>query len=180
MTGLYVGHNRRQRKKLTYLTFFAVFFFIFLLRSYFIVTYNVLIKGPWIARNKSEHMRISAERDNFDLTFESYSREAIFAPNMSMPVPPIMHHIYLGTPRPGAMGSHETARQACVALHPGYEFKYWTDFEAEDFVARNYPDLYDMWSRYPFVIQKADSLRYMILYIYGGEFSHRACGLVLM
>jgi Glycosyltransferase sugar-binding region containing DXD motif len=167
MTGLYAGHNRRRRRKL-YLVLAAIATLTILLRGYVQATFNILIRGPFIAGHYSEHMRITPERDGFDITFKSYPSDPIQHPNASLPVPPLMHHIYLGKPKPGKADS--TARNACMNLHPGYEFKFWTDSEADNFVLKEFPDLYQMWKSYPHVIQKADSLRYMILYRYGGKF----------
>ena len=56
-------------------------------------------------------------------------------------------------------------------MHPQYEFKFWTDKNAEEFVTREFPEILDTWHSYRHLIQKADSLRYMVLYTYGGESS---------
>ena len=53
-------------------------------------------------------------------------------------------------------------------MHPGYNFTMWTDAVAGDFVAREYPNMIKTWQSYRYTIQKADSIRYMIMYKYGG------------
>ncbi|RKO86844.1 nucleotide-diphospho-sugar transferase, partial [Blyttiomyces helicus] len=60
------------------------------------------------------------------------------------------------------------AREACKQLHPGYEFKFWDDRAAEEFIIAEHRDFYETWKSYRYPIQRADSLRYLILYSYGG------------
>src|SRR6266480_6157505 len=54
-------------------------------------------------------------------------------------------------------------------MHPQYEYRFWNDRNAEEFVAREFPEMLDTWNSYRYRIQKVDSLRYMVLYAYGGE-----------
>lgn len=44
----------------------------------------------------------------------------------------------------------------------------WTDESAREFLAAEYPWFLDIWDNYPFVIQRADSIRYFVLHHYGG------------
>ncbi|OCK73898.1 glycosyltransferase family 32 protein [Lepidopterella palustris CBS 459.81] len=137
------------------------------LRNYIYAAF-VLLQCPITESWRSKSLRISQERDGFDVTFQSYPSEPPLTVNISLPVPPIIHHVLLGmttTPR-----NWESARAACLAMHPGYNSKLWTDAEAGDFVAREFPGMVKTWQSYPYTIQKADSLRYMIMYKYGGIF----------
>ncbi|KPI43677.1 Inositol phosphoceramide mannosyltransferase 1 [Cyphellophora attinorum] len=118
--------------------------------------------------NVSNPLTLAA--DNFDVTFQSYST----TPDAGLDdshnvVPPIIHNIFIGnnaTLRP----SWEVARASCRKQHPGYTFEFWDEDRAQDFVQRQFPAVWPMWRDYEFSIQKADSLRYMILYYYGGIF----------
>ncbi|CAK7240406.1 MAG: hypothetical protein STHCBS139747_001845 [Sporothrix thermara] len=77
-----------------------------------------------------------------------------------------MHHVVLGS-RP-ALPAWSESRQTCLDFHQGWETHYWTDETASAFVADKFPELKATWDSYPFLIQKVDALRYMVLYEYGG------------
>lgn len=62
----------------------------------------------------------------------------------------------------------QAARQSCLDTHPGYEYKLWTDASSEAFVEAQYPRLTHTYKNYPYVIQRADAIRYAILHHYGG------------
>lgn len=81
-------------------------------------------------------------------------------------VPAIFHHIVLGME---ARPSWIKARDTCLDLHPGYDYMFWDDARAETFVKTEYAEYYDMWKAYKYPIQRADSLRYMVMYKYGGK-----------
>jgi hypothetical protein len=174
MTALCVAHNRRRRRKLLLpLTLAALALLFLFLHAYAEITFNILFRGPYIARRRSAHMRISAAADGFDVSFRTYpSSPAPTAPavDASLPVPPLIHHILLGKPAVDPMRNKNltAARQACHDMHPAYKFKFWTDGTAAEFVKDHFPHLFGMWSGYRTTIQKADSLRYMVLYVHGG------------
>ncbi|KAL2258407.1 hypothetical protein VTK26DRAFT_8296 [Humicola hyalothermophila] len=110
---------------------------------------------------------LSAQNDAFDVTFANYSVDQTSAAPFPDRVPPVLHHISLGS---GA-AAHEkwmAVRQSCLDLHPDWKAFLWTDDAANDFVAHEYPELFDMWLSYRYPIQKIDALRYMLLYRYGG------------
>lgn len=46
--------------------------------------------------------------------------------------------------------------------------QFWTDESSLTFVAENYPSYLDTYTSYPHPIQRADALRYFILYHFGG------------
>jgi mannosyltransferase OCH1-like enzyme len=169
MTVPLLAHSpRRRRRKLFIIGVASFCFLLFLAHQYLAITINILFRGPYIAAYHSDHLRISQDRDGFDVTFDSYSSQPSFSIDQTAPVPAIMHHIMLGLSANNIIGL-STARQACVDMHPGYEFKMWSDANSAQFVKTYFPELYSMWSSYPHTIQKADSLRYMILYVYGGK-----------
>lgn len=80
-------------------------------------------------------------------------------------VPAIIHHIVLGME---AKPSWLKARDTCLDMHPGYDYMFWDDKRAEDFIKAEYPEHFDMWKGYRYPIQRADSLRYMVMYKHGG------------
>ena len=46
-----------------------------------------------------------------------------------------------------------------MGLHPGWEFRLWTDEDAARLVAEQYPALAPTFRSYPFNIQRADVIR---------------------
>jgi hypothetical protein len=124
---------------------------------------------PLIWTRHAEAFYISAEHDDFDLTFANYSIHQTSAAPLPDRVPPILHHISLGA---GAATHSKWAevRQSCVDIHPGWEAHLWTDDTADAFVAKHFPELREMWLSYRYPIQRIDALRYMALYHYGGMY----------
>lgn len=57
---------------------------------------------------------------------------------------------------------------SCLKTYPDWEYKLWTDESFREFLVAEYPWFVDSWDNYPFPIQRADSLRYFVLYHYGG------------
>ena len=57
------------------------------------------------------------------------------------------------------------------AHHPDWEYRLWTDDESESFVARHYPDFLSTFQNYPYGIQRADAIRYLVLYQLGGVYA---------
>jgi inositol phosphorylceramide mannosyltransferase catalytic subunit len=125
----------------------------------------LLLPVRW--RQSSWSSFISNERDHFDVTFSSYeANQSSSVPEYPDLVPPILHHINLGTrpPRAGWL----SARSNCLRHHEGWEFRLWDDANAGAFVQENFPELKHMWDHYPHPVQRVDALRYMVLYKYGG------------
>lgn len=119
--------------------------------------------------DRSGNSYISKERDDFDLTFASYSVNQSTAgfPYQNI-VPPILHHIHLGSKqlRPEWMA----AREQCIKYHPQWEAYIWDDETASEFVKAEFPRLKDMWDNYRFPVERVDALRYMVLQKYGGMY----------
>lgn len=167
MRALSARYRRRQKLFLGS----AVLFILLLFHGYLKFAFAILIQGPAISLWQSDHIRLSKERDGFDITFKSYSAQPTAVVDRNFPVPPVLHYIHLGPP--SRRNKTLTAcRASCMDMHPQYEFRLWTDENADEFVAREFPEMVDTWNSYRYRIQRADSLRYMVLYVYGGESPH--------
>jgi inositol phosphorylceramide mannosyltransferase catalytic subunit len=55
--------------------------------------------------------------------------------------------------------------------HPDWEYRMWTDAESEAFVRRHYPDFLSTFLGYPYGIQRADAIRYLVLHQLGGVYA---------
>ncbi|KAK2466290.1 hypothetical protein APHAL10511_001932 [Amanita phalloides] len=53
-------------------------------------------------------------------------------------------------------------------MMPDYEYMLWTDAASRDFIAKHYSWFLDTFDHYPYNIQRADAIRYFVLYHYGG------------
>ena len=51
-----------------------------------------------------------------------------------------------------------------------YTFKFWTDEMNLQLVKESYPSLLETYIGYEYPIQRADSIRYMILHKFGGVY----------
>jgi hypothetical protein len=122
---------------------------------------------PLIWHRHHRSFYISARHDDFDITFANYSIHQTSAAPYPDRVPPVLHHISLGSG--AATHSKWTeVRQSCLDMHPDWDAHLWTDETADKLVAEHFPEFYEMWTTYRYPIQKIDALRYMVLYRYGG------------
>lgn len=157
---------KTRRQKL--LLGIALLLSLLLVYDYLRIAFAILIQGPAISRWRSDHIHLSKERDGFDITFQSYSAQPPAVVDRTLPIPPTIHHIFLG----GNTSRNETLAAclaSCVSMHPQYEFMFWDDEKAVEFVATEFPEIAKTWNSYRYLIQKADSLRYLILYVHGGK-----------
>lgn len=53
-------------------------------------------------------------------------------------------------------------------LHPDYTYMFWTDDDIREYIKTNYPEYLQIHDNYKFNIQRADMIRYFILYDFGG------------
>ncbi|OCH92927.1 hypothetical protein OBBRIDRAFT_725904 [Obba rivulosa] len=98
------------------------------------------------------------------------------APNASSPfnvsvhgkperIPRIIHQTWKSETMPPKWAN---VSQGCRDMMPDYEYKLWTDASAREFIAEEYPWFLDTFDGYTYPIQRADAIRYFILYHYGG------------
>nr|VWO95196.1 ATP-binding multidrug cassette transporter [Ganoderma boninense] len=60
--------------------------------------------------------------------------------------------------------------QGCREMMPDYEYMLWTDASAREFIAQHYSWFLDTFDGYTYPIQRADAIRYFVLYHYGGVY----------
>lgn len=56
-------------------------------------------------------------------------------------------------------------------LHPGYEYILWDKKKCRDLIKNDFNWFLNIYDKYKYVIQRADAVRYFILYKYGGVYS---------
>ncbi|CAF0829613.1 unnamed protein product [Didymodactylos carnosus] len=149
----------------TLVLIFVVIWFVMMFR------YNLLTLLLIGQTYLSWHWRTSVvinSNDHFDTSLVTYPLNQTSAePTYPDLVPPILHHIVIGNVDLNKWPMWTAARKACIRWHPNYEHRFWNDSSAEKLIAQEYPWFLDVWKNYPYQIQRADSLRYLILYQYG-------------
>ncbi|KTW30198.1 hypothetical protein T552_00676 [Pneumocystis carinii B80] len=80
-------------------------------------------------------------------------------------IPRIIHQTWKNETIPDKW---KEASDKCRKNHPNYEYMFWTDEKARDFIAEKYTWFLDQYDRYPYNIQRVDSFRYFALVHYGG------------
>ena len=62
----------------------------------------------------------------------------------------------------------QQASNSCRTLHPNYQYKFWSDEEGRGLIKKEFPCLLSVYDLYPYDIQRADVIRLVVLYVYGG------------
>jgi len=60
------------------------------------------------------------------------------------------------------------SQQEWQRLHPDWTYILWTDDLVLPYLEKNYPEYVDFYKNYEYLIQRADMIRYFILYDFGG------------
>ncbi len=63
------------------------------------------------------------------------------------------------------------AQRSWREIHPGWEYRFWTDEDLADLVHERAPELSELYARYPEAIQRVDAARYVILREFGGLYA---------
>jgi mannosyltransferase OCH1-like enzyme len=82
-----------------------------------------------------------------------------------MLIPKLIHHTWKTSEIPAKWKGF---RDRVIELHPGWEYKLWTDEENDRFVKEYFPDFYEIFIRFPLGIMRADVIRYLLMYKLGG------------
>ncbi|KAH3853847.1 uncharacterized protein LOC127872420 [Dreissena polymorpha] len=61
--------------------------------------------------------------------------------------------------------------QSCMRFNPNWKYIFWTDETARQLIQAMYPDFLVVWDNYRNNINKADALRYFVLYEFGGIYA---------
>ncbi|EGX88134.1 mannosyl phosphorylinositol ceramide synthase SUR1 [Cordyceps militaris CM01] len=86
-------------------------------------------------------------------------------PGAKHKIPRILHQT---TPNDTIPAKWVESQRSCKEVYKDYEYMLWTDKGAEEFLAANYSDFVESWKNYAFPIQRADAIRYFVLYHFGG------------
>lgn len=83
-------------------------------------------------------------------------------------IPKIIHLTYKNHNIPDVW---KNTIQVWKEKHPEWEVRFWTDDDNRKLIKTKYPDFLQIYDSYEYGIQRADVIRYYILYTYGGLYS---------
>lgn len=130
----------------------------------------LLLRLPFVWASSSADSIISLDRDQFDVTFEAYSTNdwapLTWSSQFEPRIPATLHHIHLGGSQ--LRPEWQKARAECLKHHPDWKHYLWDEAAATRLVHEEFPEIADLWESYPYLVQRVDALRYMVLYKYGG------------
>jgi len=91
-------------------------------------------------------------------------------------IPKIIHQTWKTDEIPDKWKPYAASWQQLCKEH-GWEYVLWTDEKNRAFIAEHYPWFLEKYDSYPQNIQRADAIRYFILYHYGGVYSDLDIGI---
>ncbi|KAG2349013.1 glycosyltransferase family 32 protein [Suillus weaverae] len=80
-------------------------------------------------------------------------------------IPRIIHQTWKSETLPA---DWKRLSEACRNMMSDYDYMLWTDASSREFIAEHYSWFLDTFDNYEFTIQRADAIRYFVLYHYGG------------
>ncbi|PAA84843.1 hypothetical protein BOX15_Mlig001327g1 [Macrostomum lignano] len=90
------------------------------------------------------------------------------APVSSNRIPYILHQTWITDTIPA---TYVPFVKSWLPHNPPLDYYYWTDAKSVQFVAKHYPHLLAMFKGYKAHLNRADSIRYMLLHHYGGVYA---------
>ncbi|KAH8118313.1 hypothetical protein DFH11DRAFT_1723237 [Phellopilus nigrolimitatus] len=82
-------------------------------------------------------------------------------------IPRIIHQTWKSETLPDRWKS---VSQECRDMMPDYEYRLWTDADSREFIAKEYNWFLGTFDAYTYPIQRADAIRYFVLYHFGGVY----------
>ena len=94
-----------------------------------------------------------------------------------MSIPKIIHQVWINDTwkdsslKKDVPEKWKKSQQEWQRLHPDWKYILWTDDLVLSFIEKNYPEYLEFYKNYEYLIQRADMIRYFILYDFGGVYS---------
>lgn len=88
-------------------------------------------------------------------------------------LPKVIHQIWLGTSKiPERL---QTFKSTWIINHPDWAYEEWNDEKSQALINENFKDLSEIYKNLPFLTQKVDVIKYLILYHVGGLYVDYDC-----
>jgi len=101
------------------------------------------------------------------IKFEYLFKKFNLNPKEGKKIPKIVHQTWKTDDIPYSIYNKRWV-ESWKKLNPEWEYKLWTDKKNREFIKENYPWFLKIYDSYPENIQRADAVRYFILYHFGG------------
>lgn len=88
-----------------------------------------------------------------------------------MAIPKIIHQVWEGRMEPKMPTRLQVLARTWQEQNPDWEYHLWNGEEMDELVARHFPEYLSMYRSFPYNVQRRDTIRYMILYVYGGLYT---------
>lgn len=88
-----------------------------------------------------------------------------------MAIPKIIHQVWEGRTEPCMPTRLQILARTWREQNPGWEYHLWNGEEMDELVKKYFPEYLSMYRSFPYNVQRWDTIRYMILYVYGGVYT---------
>lgn len=88
-----------------------------------------------------------------------------------MAIPKIIHQVWEGRTEPKMPTCLKILARTWREQNPSWEYHLWNGDEMDDLVKTHFPEYLSMYKSFPYNVQRWDSIRYMILHVYGGVYT---------
>ena len=83
-------------------------------------------------------------------------------------IPQVLHQTYKDENLPAKLSGLQSS---WLRHNPHWEYRFWSDEDIKNFIARDHPKFLPIFRRYPHNIMRVDVFRYFLLYHYGGIYA---------
>lgn len=88
-----------------------------------------------------------------------------------MSIPKIIHQVWEGRTEPKMPTRLKILARTWQEQNPTWEYHLWNGEEMDKLVETHFPEYLSMYKSFPYNVQRWDTIRYMILYVYGGVYT---------
>lgn len=88
-----------------------------------------------------------------------------------MKIPKIIHQVWEGRTEKNMPKRLKILSESWTEINPSWKYHLWTDEEMNDLVSTSFPFFKDTYDNFQYDVQRWDSIRYMILFQYGGFYA---------
>lgn len=88
-----------------------------------------------------------------------------------MAIPKIIHQVWEGRTEPSMPARLQILARTWKEKNPDWEYHLWNGEEMDKLVETHFPEYLSLYKSFPYSVQRWDTIRYMILYLYGGVYA---------
>ncbi len=88
-----------------------------------------------------------------------------------MAITKIIHQVWEGRTEPCMPTRLQILARTWREQNPDWEYHLWNGEEMDELVEKHFPEYLSIYRSFPYNVQRWDTIRYMILYIYGGVYT---------